>query len=337
MYLSKHKSGIYYIYYTTEEGNRSKVSTKTKNKKEANKVFKSFNINTVKKSKIVTNIKLKELTWKFLIHSENLHTWKTTLQYKTTFNFLIRFLGDISVSKIKTFQIEEFIQYRIRKISLHAGRKDLINIKAAFNWGTKMEIIENNPAKNLKRIKPPEKLPLFFSKEEYSKLIDLIDNPIIKSIVVIAVNTGMRQMEILSLRWNQVSLMENLIILNNQNHITKGKKIRTIPINNNCVKIFEEMQKMKNGDQVFHIDGKQIKQDYIVKNFKRYLKKCNINDKLNFHSLRHTFASWLVQSGVSIYQVSKLLGHADIKTTEIYAHLRAEDLRASVNVLSDSL
>lgn len=80
MYLSKHKSGIYYIYYTAEDGNRSKVSTKTKNKKEANKVFRSFNISSVKKNKIVTNIKLKELTWKFLIHSENLHTWKTTLQ-----------------------------------------------------------------------------------------------------------------------------------------------------------------------------------------------------------------------------------------------------------------
>ena len=58
--------------------------------------------------------------------------------------------------------------------------------------------------------------------------------------------------------------------------------------------------------------------------------------KFDFYSLRHTFASGLVQHGVSIYQVSKLLGHADIKTTEIYAHLRAEDLRESVEMLNES-
>lgn len=76
-----------------------------------------------------------------------------------------------------------------------------------------------------------------------------------------------------------------------------------------------------------------MKQDYLVKNYKKFVLKAGINPKLNFHSLRHTFASWLVQRGVSIYHVSKLLGHADIKTTEIYAHVRAEDLRASVELL----
>ncbi|MFZ1288897.1 MAG: site-specific integrase [Melioribacteraceae bacterium] len=334
MYLSKHKSGIYYIYYNSSDGCRSKVSTKTKNKKDAVKVFKSFNINSIKKNKIPSSIKLKDLIWKFLIYSENYHTWKTTLQYKTTFNFLIKFLGNVSISAIKTFQIDEFVQHRIRKVSLHAGRKDLINIKAAFNWGTKMEIIESNPAKNLKRINPPEKLPMFFTKDEYDKLIEVIDNPILKSIVEIAVNTGMRQMEILSLRWSQVNLKDNFVILNNQNHITKGKKVRTIPLNNKCINVFEELLKSKTCEFIFNLNGKQIKQDYVVKNYKRYLKKVEINPKLNFHSLRHTFASWLVQKGVSIYQVSKLLGHADIKTTEIYAHLRAEDLRESVEMLN---
>lgn len=65
------------------------------------------------------------------------------------------------------------------------------------------------------------------------------------------------------------------------------------------------------------------------------MRKTSLNFKLNLHSLRHTFASWLVQRGVSIYEVSKLLGHSDIKITEIYSHLRAEDLRTSVNQLSN--
>ena len=61
----------------------------------------------------------------------------------------------------------------------------------------------------------------------------------------------------------------------------------------------------------------------------------SLNPQLNRHSLRHTFASWLVQAGVSIFEVSKLLGHSDIRVTEIYSHLRAEDLLNSVNKLNN--
>ena len=77
-----------------------------------------------------------------------------------------------------------------------------------------------------------------------------------------------------------------------------------------------------------------ISQDRITKTFKKYVIKSKLNPKLKFHSLRHTFASWLVQRGVSIYEVSKLLGHSDIKVTEIYAHLKPENLRNAVELLN---
>ena len=67
--------------------------------------------------------------------------------------------------------------------------------------------------------------------------------------------------------------------------------------------------------------------------FKRFVIKAKVNPKLNFHSLRHPFASWLGQGGVSIYVVSKLLGHRDIKTTEIYTHLSSENFKAAVDSL----
>ena len=66
---------------------------------------------------------------------------------------------------------------------------------------------------------------------------------------------------------------------------------------------------------------------------KKDIRAAKLNDKLNFHSLRHTFATRLVQRGVSIYIVSKLLGHADVTTTQIYAHLQTNDLRNVINLL----
>jgi site-specific recombinase XerD len=79
----------------------------------------------------------------------------------------------------------------------------------------------------------------------------------------------------------------------------------------------------------------QIIRDYdLSKLFKRYVLRADLNPKLKFHSLRHTFASWLVQKGVSIYEVSKLLGHSDIRVTQIYAHLTLDNLRSAVELLN---
>jgi len=73
--------------------------------------------------------------------------------------------------------------------------------------------------------------------------------------------------------------------------------------------------------------------DYVTKKFKDAVRLSIINQEVHFHTLRHSFASNLVQKGVSLYVVKELLGHEDIKTTQIYAHLRRENLFEAVNLL----
>ena len=85
--------------------------------------------------------------------------------------------------------------------------------------------------------------------------------------------------------------------------------------------------------KIFTQYGEAIDADKLSRFFKRYVLRAKVNPKLNFHSLRHTFASWLVQKGVSIYVVSRLLGHSDVKTTQIYAHLRQDDLKFATEIL----
>ena len=76
------------------------------------------------------------------------------------------------------------------------------------------------------------------------------------------------------------------------------------------------------------------KPDYVSRKFKKYVLKAELNPKYKFHSLRHTCASWLVQAGVSLYIVKELLGHSSISVTEIYSHLRTDDLRKSIELLN---
>jgi site-specific recombinase XerD len=83
---------------------------------------------------------------------------------------------------------------------------------------------------------------------------------------------------------------------------------------------------------VFHAPGGgPLKPGTVSAKFKRYVRAACLNDKLHFHSLRHSFATALVASGVSLFAVQKLLGHTTSKTTEIYSHLQPQQLHEEVS------
>jgi len=190
-----------------------------------------------------------------------------------------------------------------------------------------------NPCDGIRRIKIPERQPIFYSKKEFRKLLEVIDQEDIRDLVIFAVNTGLRSMELIKLQLNQINFNERLVTLDNRNHITKSKRIRTIPLNDMALEIIQK-RKPNIKQVIFTMNGKEYKQDVLSKTFKKYVRKAKLNDKLNFHSLRHTFASWLVQAGVDIFRIQRLLGHADISTTQIYVHLRRDDLKSSVNCIT---
>ncbi len=79
--------------------------------------------------------------------------------------------------------------------------------------------------------------------------------------------------------------------------------------------------------------GEKYTGDYFTKRFKRASKQVGIDKAIHFHSLRHSFASNLVQKGVSLYSVKELLGHSTISTTEIYSHLNLDTLREAESAL----
>ena len=74
-----------------------------------------------------------------------------------------------------------------------------------------------------------------------------------------------------------------------------------------------------------------VNDEWVSQYFKKIVRECGMNDRIYFHSLRHSFASNLVQRCASIYVIKELLGHSDIQTTQIYSHLQKDNL---VNVVS---
>lgn len=106
-------------------------------------------------------------------------------------------------------------------------------------------------------------------------------------------------------------------------------RLRTIPINKD---LFGLLLKMVPESEHVFVDAKGTPYHgaWVTKYFKRAVIRCGLPNKIHLHSLRHPYASWLVQSSTPLAEVQKLLGHSSVVTTQIYSHLEEEHLRGAV-------
>ena len=335
MFLSKNPNGKYYIYYEKPNGKRTSISTKTKLKNEALKFLTNFeNEQKLRAQEKVISISLKNLLFEYLKYSETIHSKNTTLSIKSTVNSLNNYFGEIDFHSIDKNKLSVYLQSRFRNQSPYVSKREKAYLSGIYNWAISNGYATENFCKGIKNFRLPEKQPLYFNQDEFDKLIKSVKSEDLKDIILFAVNSGLRQMELLTLQWNQIDFKNRFLILDNRQHLTKSKKIRAIPLNLTALQVLTDREMNKINSYVFNYNAAPLKQDFMSKKFRKLVKAAKINPELNFHSLRHTFATWLIQKGASIYEVSKLLGHSDLRITEIYTHLQPEDLRNSIDLLN---
>ena len=122
--------------------------------------------------------------------------------------------------------------------------------------------------------------------------------------------------------------------INKDGFKTKTRKNRTVPMHSAQIDLLQKRQAQSSCNYVFSRDGKPIRADLVTKKIKKLIRKSGVNPKLHFHSFRHTGASWLVQANVSIFTVSKILGHSSVATTMIYSHFAPEQMHSEINSIS---
>ena len=183
--------------------------------------------------------------------------------------------------------------------------------------------------------KTPKKLPVYLTKEEVDRLLDVIPltnkNHIRnKAMVEIMYCSGLRVSELCSLKMKQVNVNERIITV-----LGKGKKERSIPIREESLKylllyINEVRNKLKlivDKSYVFlNLKGKKISRQYFFIEIRKYAKMAGIEKEIHPHSLRHSFATHLLENGADLRVVQELLGHTNIETTQIYTHLTNEKI-----------
>ena len=152
----------------------------------------------------------------------------------------------------------------------------------------------------------------------------------LRDIMTFALNTGMRQGEILALQWHDVDFYRGTLVV----MTSKNRERRTIPLNNVVYDLLSRKRALgeKDGPVFVTGQGNDLKARYLVRIFTKVRNQAGLTD-FRFHDLRHTFASRLVQKGIDLYRVQLLLGHKTWIMTQRYAHHCPESLRDGVRAL----
>jgi integrase len=347
MYLSKRAKGVFYLWYFGDDGKKHKLSTKCRKKGDALRFLLSFQKDQYERKKEAQRKRVFEYFSEFLNYAEGNLSRGTVKIYLATLKHFMEIIGNVPLLSLTP---QHFDMYKTRR--LHSLKKnnrgnvkpvtvniELRALRACLNTAFRWKLIPNNPFAGQKLVPLSEESPLFFTKVDFQKLLVAMNEAWLKEIVIFATLTGLRRGEIINLRWQDVDLQRRIIVIqSNPTFKTKHGKKRVLPLNDTAFSILQSKHGKEASEYVFTLNGRQIFDDWLTHAFKKAVLVAKLpNTRLHFHSLRHTFASWLVQDGVSLYEVQRLLGHSSSSMTEMYSHLQPEQLHNVVNRISISL
>jgi integrase len=321
----------------TYKGKQYRKPTETDNKKLAEKIY--FKIMTqIAEGKwlekpIGAEKTVRELLDKYLIeHSARNKAPRTHIRDKSLASHINRSFGDCFLTDLSPRVIAEYkVKRRNEGLAANTVNNELRLLGHAFNLAIReWEWIEVNPVSRVSKERVNNQVERWLTHDEEQSLLAV--SPIwLQEIITFAINTGMRQSEILNLSWEKVDLFrKTLTILEQKN---KGKD--TLPLNSQVLEVLRARHKvrsMKSSRVFFNEEGEAHDASNLRRAFNIALKKARIQ-KCRFHDLRHTFATRLVQSGVDLYKVQKLLRHKSPIMTQRYAHHYPESLRDGVETL----
>ena len=183
------------------------------------------------------------------------------------------------------------------------------------------EMIKSVPRIRLE--KEPQGRLRWLTQEEIARLIEACaksKNKELRAAVIIALNTGLRRGELIGLTWERVDLSRGVLQL----ELTKSGRRREVPMNDDSYRALVGLAPKAT--------GRVFKTRYVQTAYNNAIAAAKLDD-VNFHTLRHTFASWSVMRGVTLKELQELLGHASLAMTMRYAHLAPEHLRTAVSRL----
>lgn len=210
------------------------------------------------------------------------------------------------------------------------------NLRAFFNWLDSEYMLKKNPMKKVRQIKINRSPREYISDEDFKRLLSTLDRSYYSEhrdyvMTVLMIDSGMRLGECSSVTVEDLNLTKHHLILRAE--ITKGRKSRTVYFSPRTELVLRRWLQFKDryveSDYLFPVkhSGAHIEVSTFETNFKKYLRRAGINEKITPHCLRNNFAKRCLMNGMDVFSLSKILGHSSVTVTEqAYLDLTDEDI-----------
>lgn len=269
------------------------------------------------------------------------HTVKAYMSDICQFNsFLAVKARDVKIGEIDHLAVRGYIGSLYKKEKKSSIGRKLASIRSFFDYMIKKGYLENNPARMVSLPKPEKVLPCFISVDEAFALMDKPKGPSFihirdRAILETLYSCGLRVSELVGLDMDNINLRDSILRVTG-----KGNKERIAPIGEKAVRALEEYVKEKFKAQSSKFKVKEEKKEPLFVNIRggrltqrsveRFVKKYTAGiasgKRVTPHSLRHTFATHLLDNGADLRGIQEMLGHASLSTTQKYTHLSMERL-----------
>ena len=336
MAFLKKRGQVWYIYWR-QGGKKHGKSLKTGSKAQAEEFLKEFEYRLSRKELgQQTDISLDALQAEYLDYSNSTKKQSTyERQDVPRVKRFVEFLhgqGVTTASGVTQAHVERYQQGLTRGLRAQTVRNSMYAASGLLTFAVGRGYLDSNVVRNVRKVKATKNPPRYLSHDEWGKVVEIAEPTFLWPLTATAFYAGLRNTELRFLTWPGIDFDNDLLtLLNKEGFSTKSHVARSIPLNRKLKAILLPLAR-PSGYCFLDKRGNQFDDDKRLSvTFKRNVVKPSGLPHFSLHTLRHSFASHLVMKGVSIYKVSQWLGHKDVSTTMIYAHLAPQD--DEINVL----
>jgi integrase len=260
-------------------------------------------------------------------------SWKNDMSMLR--NHILPVLGKLHIDEIKRQHLIEIFS-RHRETHQPASTNRLIVLmRYIFNCALKWEVkgLTRNPTAGIDLYQENNKRYRYLKEEEALRLFEAMEaspNPLLPYIVTMLLLTGARRREVLNARWADIDLeLRQWRIEFNKSGMT-----RHVPLSDGALRLLSRLPREEGSDYVFTNPRTGKPFGHFFRSWDSARRRAGLPD-LRIHDLRHSFASYVINAGHSLYEVQKLLGHAEARTTQRYAHLSHDRLITAAEKAAD--
>lgn len=244
--------------------------------------------------------------------------------------------GHLKLCEIKRHEVQQFHNdlVTVDKLAPATADHHVVYLRRVLSLAVQWEYVEKNVLANIPLMKVDNKVERYLSDDEVKRLVDVLTTDLAfgaSYLLLYLLSTGARLNEAMQAKWDQVDLEKGIWRIPATN--SKSKKTRSVPLNESAIWVLGQLWTQGRHEYLFVNEATKKPWVTITRAWYRLRAKAGI-ENLRVHDLRHSFASFLVNGGRSLYEVQQILGHSDPKVTMRYAHLSTKALQDAANTAS---